>query len=123
MTTRIRALFPLLLLTACATLPESIPPSYVSAMTYQSYSCQQLGEEQGRLGAALSTASDAQRNARSNDTLGVILLGLPVSSLSGSNQASNIGRLKGELDAVQKAGIGKNCNLPNVPDPSIKKAA
>jgi hypothetical protein len=75
------------------------------------YSLEQLGQEEARLQAALSAASDAQRTARSNDTLGVIFLGLPVSSLSGSNQASNVGRLKGELEAVQKAIILKGGHI------------
>ena len=97
------------LIYGCAAKPEAIPPSYVSHMGYMNFTCEQLGQEQARLVAALSTASDAQRQARSNDTAGVILLGLPVSSLSGSNQASNIGRLKGELEAVQKAMINKGC--------------
>jgi hypothetical protein len=71
------------------------------------YTVEQLGQEEARLQAALSTSSDAQRKARSNDTMGVIFLGLPVSSLSGSNQASNVARIKGELEAVQKAIILK----------------
>jgi hypothetical protein len=96
-------------LSSCATKPEAVPPSYVSHMGYMDFNCKQLGQEQARLIAALSSASDAQRRARSNDTVGVIFLGLPVSSLSGSNQASNIGRLKGELEAIQKAMVAKGC--------------
>lgn len=99
------------LLAGCAAKPESIAPAYVSHMSYMNWTCEQLAEEQARLSVALSTASDAQRQARGNDTAGVILLGLPVSSLSGSNQASNIGRLKGELDALQKAMILKDCGI------------
>lgn len=110
-------------LVGCAAKPESIPPAYVSQITYSNLSCQQLGQEQGRLIRALSTASDAQRQARSNDVAGVILLGLPVSSLSGSNQASNIGRLKGELEAVQKTMISKGCasEIVNIEDVVKKK--
>lgn len=101
--------FIVLIIAGCAAKPEAIQPTYVSHMTYMNWTCEQLGEEQLRLVSALSTASDAQRTARGNDTAGVILLGLPVSSLSGSNQASNIARLKGELEAVQKAMILKDC--------------
>jgi hypothetical protein len=107
----------------CAAKPEAIPPSYVSHIGYMDFDCKQLGAEQQRLIAALSTASDAQRQARSNDTAGVIFLGLPVSSLSGSNQASNIGRLKGELEAVQKAMVAKGCanEVVNIDDVIKKK--
>ena len=98
------------LLIACAPKPESIAPTYVSHVTYSSCSCNQLKEEEVRLENALSSASSAQKKARTDDTVGVLLLGLPVSSLSGSNQTSNIGRLKGELGAVRKAMILKKCS-------------
>ena len=104
----------------CASKPEDIAPAYTSEMSYRDWSCRELGEEQLRLHRALSTASDAQRTARSNDIAGVILIGLPVSSLSGSNQAANISRLKGELEAIQKVGIKKDCGLPSLPDPTTE---
>jgi hypothetical protein len=110
-----------LVISGCATKPESIAPAYISDMAYKDWTCSQLAQEQSRLTSALSAASDAQRRARTNDTWGVILIGLPTASLSGSNVASEIARLKGELQALQRAAILKNCNLPNVPDPSLKK--
>ncbi|WP_459630117.1 hypothetical protein [Alsobacter sp. R-9] len=78
-------------------------------MTYQNWSCRQLGEESQRLSAALATASAQQEKARTNDIVGVVLIGLPVSSMSGDNIAPEIGRLKGEQEAVRKATITKNC--------------
>ena len=104
----------LLLIAGCAAKPESIAPAYVSEMSYADWKCKSLGEEQQRVVNALATASDAQRVARNNDIAGVILIGLPVSSLSGSNQAAQISRLKGELEAIQRTGVKKGCNLPEV---------
>ena len=101
----------LFLFTGCATAPENIAPAYVSHLQYMQFTLEQLGQEEARLQAALSASSDAQRSARANDTVGIIFLGLPVSSLSGSNQASNVARLKGELEAVQKAIILKGGQL------------
>lgn len=94
---------------ACAKSPESIAPSYVSEVSYQGYTCDQLGAETGRLSAALATASAQQNQARTNDTVGVILIGLPVSSMSGDNVAPEIARLKGETEAVRKASMTKRC--------------
>lgn len=99
-----------LLLTACAKSPESISASYVSEVGYRSWTCQQLGEEQHRLSAAYAVAAQQQEKARSNDVAGVILIGLPVSSLSGDNIAPEIARLKGEQEAVRKAMIVKKCS-------------
>lgn len=97
------------LVAACAPTPESIQPAYVSEVPYQSWTCTQLGEELGRLQNALSTASTQQHTARSNDVAGVILLGLPVGSMSGQSIAPQIARYKGEQEAVNKAMIRNNC--------------
>src|SRR5438445_763761 len=93
----------------CAVAPEDVQPAYVSYVPYQSWSCQQLGEEQARLGSALAAASTQQNKTRSNDTAGVILLGLPVSSMSGGDIAPEIARYKGETEAVQKAMVLNSC--------------
>lgn len=97
--------------TSCAKAPESISASYVSEIGYQSWTCEQLSGETLRLSEALSTASTQQNRARTNDTVGVIFIGLPVSSLSGDNIAPEIGRLKGEQEAVRRASITKRCTV------------
>src|SRR3569623_424553 len=97
------------LVAACAPTPESIQPADVSEVPYQSWTCQQLGEELGRLNNALSTASVQQHSARSHDVAGVILLGLPVGSMSGQSIAPQIARYKGEQEAVNRAMIRNNC--------------
>jgi hypothetical protein len=93
----------------CAKAPESIAPAYVSTVPYSSWTCKQLGEETQRIDAAYTTAATQQKQARGNDIAGVILIGLPVSSLSGDNIAPQIAQLKGEQDAVRKTMISKNC--------------
>jgi len=103
---------------ACAAKPESIAASYVSEVSYQHWTCQQLGEETHRLSAAYAVAAKQQEQARSNDVAGVILIGLPVSSLSGGNIAPEIARLKGEQEAVRKAMITKTCQMPVAPAPA-----
>lgn len=94
---------------ACAVSPESIAPSYVSPITYQNLTCDQLGEEGHRIVAALSRASMQQEQARTGDVVGVIMLGLPVSTLSGQNIAPEVARLKGEHEAIYRAALTKGC--------------
>lgn len=94
----------------CAATPESIAPAYVSDVTYESWSCRQLGEEAARLNAAYTTAADQQHKARDNDTVGILLLGLPVSSLSGQNVAAQVASIKGNQIAVQHAATLKDCS-------------
>ena len=98
------------MLGACAKAPDSIAPSYVSEVPYQSYSCKQLGEERARLEQAYATTAKAQEDARTGDAWGVFLIGMPTSSLSGGNVASEVASLKGQMTAVDKTIITKNCN-------------
>ena len=100
---------------ACAKSPESISPSYISEMHYRGWTCDQLGQEEVRLSHALAVASKQQEKARSNDIIGVIFIGLPVSSLSGDNIAPEIARLKGENEALNRAMILKNCRAAPPP--------
>ncbi len=97
-------------LAGCAKSPESIAPAYVSERTYEDYSCSDLTEERTRVQAALTTASDQQSQARTNDTVGVIFLGLPVSTLSGGNVAYQVADLKGQLKAIDQSSIKKKCS-------------
>ena len=98
-------------LCACAQTPESIAPSYVSPLTYRGYDCDQLGEESIRIADALASASEQQRTARTNDTIGLIFLGLPVSSLSGGNVTSQIAALKGEQKTTRQVANKMKCNF------------
>jgi len=93
----------------CAPTPESIAPAYVSELPFRSYTCEQLGEEQARLTQALTTASVAQSSARTNDTVGIILIGLPVGSMSGQSIAPQIALYKGQLEAIHRASIRNSC--------------
>jgi hypothetical protein len=115
-------------LSGCAQSPESVQPAYVSDVTYQDWTCPQLGQESANLQTALAQASKQQEDARTNDTVGVIFLGLPVSSMSGGNVAPEIARLKGSINAVHTAAIKKNCEtipaaVPTPPPETPKKPA
>jgi hypothetical protein len=103
------AVFMMLFLMGCAMKAESIQPSYVSPVSYDSYTCKQLGQEAARIEAALATASKQQNQARTNDTVGVLLIGMPVSSMSGEAIAPEVAKLKGEKNAIQQASTLKNC--------------
>lgn len=102
-------------LAGCAKAPEAIAPSYVSEVPYQSYSCSQLGQEKQRLEMAYATAAKAQNDARTGDAWGVFLIGMPTSSLSGGNIAPEIASLKGQMTAVDKTIIAKNCSPGALP--------
>lgn len=93
----------------CAKSPESIQASYISPTTYTGWSCKQLASEAARIDSAYSQAAQQQKNARTNDIVGVVLIGLPVSSLSGDNISGQIADLKGRKATLEQAQTRKNC--------------
>ena len=96
-------------LAGCAKSPESIAPAYVSPTAYNGWDCKQLAEENMRVSHALAVASQQQNNARTGDVVGVALIGMPVSTLSGDNIAPQIADLKGQRDALMRARLDKHC--------------
>lgn len=114
----------LLCLAGCATAPEKISPAGVSDATYNPWTCEQLNQEQARLHGALTTAYETQRDCRSKDAAGVFWLGFPVSGFSGCDKEPEIARLKGELQAVQRSAVSKNCTITLLPlDPPSKSGS
>jgi hypothetical protein len=95
--------------TGCAKSPESIAPSYISDISYRPLPCQDLANEERRTHEALSRASEQQEQARTADAVGVIMIGIPVSTLSGDNVAPEVARLKGEIEAIHRAMATKKC--------------
>ena len=109
-----------MLLSGCAARPHKIEAEYVSELNYDRRSCDELRDEQFRLVEALNHAARSQKTARRWDIVAVVAIGLPVSSLSGMNRASEIARLKGEWAAVLSVAQRKSCDLQVLPDPTLK---
>lgn len=65
--------------------------------------------EAARVDNAFVRVAAQQEQARTNDTVGVILLGLPTASLSGGNVAPQIADLKGRKETLHQTQIQRNC--------------
>ncbi|MFT4190246.1 MAG: hypothetical protein QM617_01845 [Comamonas sp.] len=101
-------------LAACASSSKDIAASYVSPMQYQSFDCEQLGQETQRLTARIGQVGGRLDEAAKNDKMittgGVILFWPALFFLGGTKeQEAEYGRLKGEYDAVSQAAINKKC--------------
>lgn len=111
----------------CASSSDQVTGSYVSPLQYQSYSCQQLGEEAQRISSRVSQTSGVQDQKRTSDavaTTAAVIIFWPAAFLvSGNDQnTAELARLKGEFEAVEKASIQKNCNLQFQRQPAPAKA-
>ena len=102
--------------TACAEKSENIQGTYVSPMQYSSFSCNQLAAEGQRISARAAQVAGVQDKNAKNDaalTATALILFWPAAFfIKGDNEnAAELSRLKGELDAVEQRAIEKNCNI------------
>ena len=117
------------ILAGCADHPDKIPATYTSPMQYDGYGCKQIGAEMQRVSSRVTELSGLQEKAASNSDVemgvGLILFWPTLFFLDrNSAQAAEYGRLKGEFNALEQAGIQKNCGLhvehPKSPEPEKK---
>ena len=103
-------------LAGCASSSDTVTGSYVSPLQYQTYSCQQLGEEAQRISTRVAQTSGTQDQKRTSDALATtaaVIIFWPAAFLvSGNDQnTAELARLKGEFEAVEKASIQKSCGI------------
>ncbi|MFA4899930.1 MAG: hypothetical protein WC563_10425 [Brevundimonas sp.] len=101
---------------ACATSPDKISAQYVSPMQYQAYSCSQIRTELVRVGARVAEVTGQQRKQANNDALamgvGLVIFWPALFFLAGgSDKKEELGRLKGEYDALQVSANEKSCDF------------
>ena len=98
-----------LTISACAKRPDQIAAIQMDDSAYSKLSCRQLAREETQIRNELDALSAQQNSAATNDAWGVFLLGLPVSSMSGSDKEALIAVAKGKLDAIDLVQVDKNC--------------
>lgn len=104
----------IVLLAGCATKSDKIGATYVSPLEYESYSCDQLKKELSRVSRRLTQISGQQDQLANGDAavmaVGLILFWPALFAIDGDHHKSEIARLKGEYDAIERAGIENNCD-------------
>jgi thiamine biosynthesis protein ThiC len=100
----------------CASSAADITPTYVSPVTYQSFTCQQLGLEAQSISAraaALSGTQDSQRTKDTVATTAAVIIFWPAAFLVGGDKqtAAELAQMKGQMIAVEQASIQKNCGI------------
>ncbi|MDP2196378.1 MAG: hypothetical protein Q8J72_10395 [Rhodocyclaceae bacterium] len=96
------------LLSACASRPESISASYVSHEKYIAGDCVRLATQMGDARAELAKVSAMQDSKATGDAWGVFLILVPVSKLTGDH-AGDVAKWKGEVEAIETAQIKNKC--------------
>ena len=103
-------------LAGCAQKAETISPTYISPLAYQGYSCKQIVEEASRVTSKVSEISGVQNKKASDDAVAtgvaLVLFWPAAFFIKGDKQtAAELGRLKGELEALEKTSIQKKCGI------------
>lgn len=101
---------------ACAEKSADIQANYVSPLNYQSYSCSQIEQEARRVAARSSQVAGVQDKNAEGDAVATgvaLVLFWPAAFFIGGDKenAAELARLKGELDALEQVAIQKNCGI------------
>lgn len=96
-------------ISACAKDPDNIAAVRMEDTTYSGLNCQQLQQEELQQWQKFKSLCAAQENAQTGDALGVLLLGLPVSTMTGGDKETDIAVCKGRLDAIDRQQAAKRC--------------
>lgn len=105
-----------LALAGCASSANQIRAAYVSPVQYQNYTCPQLGEEASRISSRVAVMSGVQDQKATSDAVatGVALVVFWPAAffIKGDGaDAAELGRLKGQFEAVEKIALQKNCGF------------
>ena len=98
-----------MVVSGCAPRPETVEAAAFSPSYYQGLNCGQMNAEMRKIDNGLRAAYATQRRARTNDTWGVLLIGLPVSSIAGANVTDEIADLKGRKETLSETMTRQNC--------------
>ena len=101
---------------ACASYSEKIPATFVSPIIYEHLTCRQVAEEAARVSrraAEIAGVQDSQATKDSVITGVAIVVFWPAAFFVSGDRASaaELGRLKGEADALEQVSIKKNCGI------------
>ena len=96
------------MIAGCAKPPSRIAATAVSSSEYADLTCSQMVAELSDVSEKLDDVSRRQRNKVATDAATVFLVLIPVTSMSGDNEAE-VAKYKGEKDALQRAMSKRDC--------------
>ena len=105
-------------LAGCAAQPDNVEAQYISTARYSAFDCEQVSMELERVSARVFEVTGNQQDAADGDAVatgvGLILFWPALFFLAGSDHSDELGRLKGEYEALEKVAIEKKCDISAV---------
>jgi hypothetical protein len=116
------------MLAGCATQPDQISAQYVSPIQYQGWSCDQIKGELVRVSNEVDVVTGQQRKKATDDAIamgvGLVVFWPALFFLAvGQDKKDELGRLKGEYDALNAAAVQNHCVYAAPPVPPGPTAA
>ena len=99
---------------ACASSPDNISGQFVSPVLYEGYSCDQIRSDLIRIDGRVTTLTGQQRRRASQDAWavgGAIIFWPALFFLMRGDKADELGRLKGEYEALTTVARQKQCSF------------
>jgi outer membrane lipoprotein-sorting protein len=105
-----------LFVSGCASKSSDVTAAYVSPLQYETLNCRQLAEEARRVSARAAVAAGAQDSQATKDTVATtaaIVIFWPAAFFIGGDKqnAAELSRLKGEMEAIEQASVRKQCGI------------
>ena len=105
----------ILFISGCSQKADKISPVYTSPLIYQHYSCDQIRQELLRVNSRVLEVTGQQDSAANKDAaafaVGMILFWPALFFMVGGDKKEELGRLKGECEALEKCAIEKECSI------------
>lgn len=102
-----------LMVAGCATKASNVTAQYVSSAQYSNLSCDQVREELVRISTRVRQVSGQQDRKATNDAvatgIGIIVFWPALFFLMSDDHAAELGRLKGEYEALERTAQEKKC--------------
>jgi hypothetical protein len=99
----------LITVVGCAKRPDAIVPVDIPIAAYSNLSCKQIADELIKENTNLAAMSKAQNEAATGDAVGVFLVGVPISSVTGGDKEGSIAVSKGKVLSLQSTAKSKGC--------------
>lgn len=96
-------------LSACAPKPENVAAVPQSTAEFSGMSCKSLATKRVQVQQTVDATSAKQSKAAGNDAIGVLLLGVPLASMSGADAETELAVAKGRLNAIDEVRARKGC--------------
>jgi len=99
----------MLLAAGCAKRPEEIMATPVTADSYMQMQCPQLSALKAQKEATLAKLEKKQTNTAAYDRAWMVIVHVPVASMSGGDKEEDVARTKGEVQAINAAYRSRGC--------------